>query len=382
MRVSDAIAPLLENDQLAAMDRLVAKLGQKSSGQESFTSLLIQEFNEQSPDQDALFLLSSYREDNIRLITDVLGYRGITAHRMRGIVLEDGRRRQTLSSLIKVHNGLNWVVFDPLTATLGLPDNFFIWQRGDGAILNVIGGRNSSLEFALVSNRLPVKTVISMGQRSPEVDFLDFSIYALPVEQQGIFKGLLLIPVAALVVVVMRILVAIRTSGTFMPVLIALAFIQTTLFIGLLIFIGLVGIGIWIRSYLSRLNLLLVSRVAAVIIVVILLMAVLAVVSYKLGLDQALTVTFFPTVIVAWTIERMSILWEEEGGHEVLVRGGGSLLVAVLAYMAMSNTLVAHLTFNFPELMLSLLGLILLLGKYTGFRLSELYRFRDMGKGQ
>lgn len=382
MRVSDAIAPLLENDQLAAMDRLVAKLGKKSSGPETFTSLLIQEFNEQSPDQDALFLLSSYREDNIRLITDVLGYRGITAHRMRGIVLEDGRRRQTLSSLIKVHNGLNWVVFDPLTATLGLPDNFFIWQRGDGAILNVIGGRNSSLEFALVSNRLPVKTVISMGQRSPEVDFLDFSIYALPVEQQGIFKGLLLIPVAALVVVVMRILVAIRTSGTFMPVLIALAFIQTTLFIGLLIFIGLVGIGIWIRSYLSRLNLLLVSRVAAVIIVVILLMAVLAVVSYKLGLDQALTVTFFPTVIVAWTIERMSILWEEEGGHEVLVRGGGSLLVAVLAYMAMSNTLVAHLTFNFPELMLSLLGLILLLGKYTGFRLSELYRFRDMGKGQ
>jgi hypothetical protein len=301
---------------------------------------------------------------------------------MRGIVLEDGRRRQTLSSLIKVHNGLNWVVFDPLTATLGLPDNFFIWQRGDGAILNVIGGRNSSLEFALVSNRLPVKTVISMGQRSPEVDFLDFSIYALPVEQQGIFKGLLLIPVAALVVVLMRILVGIRTSGTFMPVLIALAFIQTTLFIGLLIFIGLVGIGLWIRSYLSRLNLLLVSRVAAVIIVVILLMAVLAVVSYKLGLDQALTVTFFPTVIVAWTIERMSILWEEEGGHEVLVQGGGSLLVAVLAYMAMSNTLVAHLTFNFPELMLSLLGLILLLGKYTGFRLSELYRFRDMGKGQ
>lgn len=382
MGVSGAIAPLLENDQLAAMERLVAKLREKSSGPESFTSLLIQEFHKQSPDQDALFLLSSYREDNILLMMDVLGYQGIPAHRMRGIVLEDGRRRQTLSALIEIHNGLNWVLFDPLTGTSGLPDNFFIWQRGDGAILNVIGGRNSSLEFALVSNRLPVKTVIGMGQRSPEVDFLDFSIYALPVEQQGIFKGLLLIPVAALVVVLMRILVGIRTSGTFMPVLIALAFIQTTLLVGLLIFIGLVGIGLWIRSYLSRLNLLLVSRVAAVIIVVILLMAVLAVVSYKLGLDQALTVTFFPTVIVAWTIERMSILWEEEGGHEVLVQGSGSLLVAVLAYVAMSNSLVAHLTFNFPELMLSLLGLILLLGKYTGFRLSELYRFRDMGKGR
>jgi len=176
--------------------------------------------------------------------------------------------------------------------------------------------------------------------------------------------------------------VGIRTSGTFMPVLIALAFIQTTLLVGLIIFLGLVGVGLWIRSYLSRLNLLLVSRVAAVIIVVILLMAVLAVTSYRLGLDQALTVTFFPTVIIAWTIERMSILWEEEGGHEVLIQGSGSLLVAVLAYIAMSSQIISHLTFNFPELMLSLLGVILLLGKYTGFRLSELYRFRDMGSPQ
>jgi hypothetical protein len=126
-------------------------------------------------------------------------------------------------------------------------------------------------------------------------------------------------------------------------------------------------------------NLLLVARVASVVIVVILLMAIIAVASYKLGVDQALTVTFFPTIILAWTIERMSILWEEEGMHEVMVQGGGSLLVAVLAYLAMSSRLVAHLTFNFPELMLTLLGLIFLLGKYKGYRLSELYRFRDLG---
>jgi hypothetical protein len=217
-----------------------------------------------------------------------------------------------------------------------------------------------------------------MGQRAEEFALFDLSIYTLPVEQQGIFKGLLLIPVAALVVVVMRLLVGVKTSGTFMPILIALAFIQTTLLVGLIVFLALIGSGLWIRSHLSRLNLLLVARVATVIIVVILLMAALAVTSYKLGLDQVLTVTFFPTVIVAWTIERMSILWEEEGGHEVLIQGSGSLLVAVLAYLAMSNRLVEHLTFNFPELMLSLLGVILLLGKYTGYRLSELYRFRDM----
>jgi hypothetical protein len=372
------VAPSLEPDQLAAMQRLVAKLGEQSSGPETFTILLLQEFLRKSPDQDTLFLSSSYQDDKLTVIMDVLRYRGIPAHQLRGIFLEDGRRRQTLSSLVEIYDGQQWLILNPNTGSTGLPHNFFIWQRGDGSVLNVIGGRNSSLEFALLSNSLPVKALVGMGQQSEKVNLLDFSIYALPVEQQGIFKGLLLIPVAVMVVVLMRILVGVRTSGTFMPVLIALAFIQTTLLVGLIIFLGLVGAGLWIRSYLSQLNLLLVSRVAAVIIVVIVLMAVLAVTSYKLGLDQALTVTFFPTVIVAWTIERMSILWEEEGGHEVLVQGGGSLLVAILAYLAMSTAIIEHLTFNFPELLLSLLGVILIMGKYTGFRLSELYRFRDL----
>ena len=143
-------------------------------------------------------------------------------------------------------------------------------------------------------------------------------------EQQGIFKGLLLIPVAALVVVVMmRLLVGVRTSGTFMPILIALAFIQTTLLVGLIIFLrcaigsgpvdpllsesaqftagGAGGDGNYCGDSADG--------------------GTGGGTSYKLGLDQVLTVTFFPTVIVAWTIERMSILWEEEGGHEVLIQG-------------------------------------------------------------
>lgn len=370
--------PLLETDQLVALERLVAVLKEKSSSPESLVTLLIQEFNREDQDQDAQFLLGTYEEAPHVVMLTVLAYAGIPAHTVRGIELEDGRRRQTLTTLIEIHNGKRWVLFDPRTSETGLPENFFAWERGEGSILSVIGGRDSSLEFALVRNSLPARAVVGMEQRAEEYALLDFSIYTLPVEQQGVFKGLLLIPVAALVVVIMRILVGLRTSGTFMPILIALAFIQTTLWVGLAIFLVLISAGLWIRSWLSHMNLLLVSRISSVVIVVIFLMAAMAIISYKMGIDQVLTVTFFPTIILAWTIERMSILWEEEGGREVLRQGGGSLLVAVLAYLAMTNRLVEHLTFNFPELTLSLLGVILLLGKYTGYRLSELYRFRDL----
>jgi len=372
--------PRLEPNQQAAMERLVESLRGQSGDVMAFVGGVVKALNKETPPPEAVFLLGTYEDGVQAMLPDILAWGEIPAHRIRGIALEDGRRRQTLSTLLEVHDGVSWQVIDPVTGAVGLPRGFFVWQRGPGAILQVEGGRGSRLEFALLSNKLPVKAVVGMEQRARQYALLDFSIYTLPVEQQGVFKGLLLIPVAALVVVLMRVLVGVRTSGTFMPILIALAFIQTTLLVGLLIFLGLVGAGLLIRSWLSHMNLLLVSRIAAVVIVVILLMAGLAVLSYKLGMDQVLTVTFFPTVILAWTIERMSILWEEEGLHEVLVQGGGSLLVAVLAYLAMSSRLVAHLTFNFPELMLSLLGVILLLGKYKGYRLSELYRFRDMGE--
>jgi hypothetical protein len=379
-RVADE--PRLEADQETAMERLVEVLKEKSTDPDSLTRLLIEQFSRDTPNPDAAFLLDSYDGSQEDLMLDVLAFADIPAHRVRGIRLQDGRRRQTMSSLLEIHDGSRWQLFDPVSGELGLPDDFFVWQRGPGSIYRVVGGRDSSLEFALVSNNLPAKTVVTMEQESDNFAVLDFSIYALPVEQQGIFKGLLLIPVATFVVVVLRLLVGIKTSGTFMPVLIALAFIQTTLWVGLAIFLTLVSVGLWIRSWLSHLNLLLVARVSAVVIVVVLLMAALAVVSYKLGLDQALTVTFFPTIILSWTVERMSILWEEEGGHEVLIQGSGSLLVAMLAYLVMSIPLVAHLTFNFPELLISLLGVVLLLGKYTGYRLSELYRFREMVKQQ
>ncbi len=374
--------PLLEADQLAAMERFVAAMKERSSGPESFAEILIRELNRASLNQDLDFLISTYHEDRVSIMLDVLAYAGISAQRVRGIVLEDGRRRQTISPLIEVHNGNDWVVYDPMSGRAGLPENFFVWHRGEGAVLTVAGGQDSSLEFALVSNSLPAKTVVAMEGRAAGYTLVDFSIYALPVEQQGVFKGLLLIPVGALVVVFMRLLVGVKTSGTFMPILIALAFIQTTLPVGLPIFLIIVSAGLWIRSWLSHLNLLLVARVSAVIIVVILLMAALALISYEFGLDQALTVTFFPTIILAWTIERMSILWEEEGGREVLIQGGGSLLVAVLAYLVMTMRVVEHLTFNFPELLVSLLAIIMLMGKYTGYRLSELHRFRDLASSK
>ncbi|WHI50377.1 7TM domain-containing protein [Microbulbifer sp. MLAF003] len=234
------------------------------------------------------------------------------------------------------------------------------------------------MTFSVIANDVPARDVSMRSTSQDKEALVDFSIYSLPIEQQSIFKLILLVPVGALVVVLLRVFVGLRTSGTFMPVLLAIAFIETQLITGLSIFVLILVLGLWVRFYLSRLNLLLVSRIAAVVVTVVLIMGMISVVSFKLGIEQALTVTFFPMIILAWTIERMSIVWEEDGPYEVIVQAGGSLLVAVLAWWVMTNRYVEHWTFNFPELLLVLLGFILVIGNYTGYRLSELMRFRPL----
>lgn len=102
--------------------------------------------------------------------------------------------------------------------------------------------------------------------------------------------------------------------------------------------------------------------------------------TYKIGLTEGVKITFFPMIILSWTIERMSILWEEEGYKEVIKQGGGSLFVAVCAYLSMSSFFIQHLTFNFLGIQLILLSLVLIMGNYTGFRLSELKRFKPLAE--
>lgn len=63
-----------------------------------------------------------------------------------------------------------------------------------------------------------------------------------------------------------------------------------------------------------------------------------------------------------------------------MIQVGGSLLVAIVAYFAMDNSYVRHLTFTFPELLLVLLSIVILIGRYTGYRLSELVRFAPLAQ--
>ncbi len=334
----------------------------------------------QDPGTQELVLLKRHYEKNyktqgrVMLIKDLLNAAGVPARLAFGLQLIDDSGVQSPILLIEYYDGVYWKLRDPEAPTAFLDDHkVFVWHRGGGSLLDVTGGESSKVVFTVDRQRISQDSLTDLKDSS----LLVSTILGLPMAERAVFRYLVLIPLGAFIVVVLRNIVGVPTSGTFMPVLIALALLEIPLARGLIMFSVLVAVGLWFRFLLSRLNLLVVPRVAACVVIVTLLMMVMSVVSYAFGVGGGIQITLFPMIILAWTIERMSLIWEEEGKRSALIQVGGSLLVSVLAYLFMKVAQIQYWAFYFPELLLVLLAGILMIGRYTGYRISELFRFKS-----
>ncbi len=373
-------SPILAEPFATAAAMLVEEVGRKSADPASFAQELLGRLGSGSDSDENVDLLLGPAPDSLDIAetaTTLLAAALIPSRLIRGMLLQDQMRRAQLVPWLMVHDGTRWIYFDPVSGEQGLPDNFLLWYSGSDDVATLDGGSDLELRLSVTESLADPVSLAQQRSRERDGQLANLSLFSLPIQTQAVYAVLLLVPLGAFCVALLRNIVGVQTFGTFMPVLIALAFRETRLLWGIALFSTLVALGLGFRFYLERLRLLAVPRLSAVLIIVVLLMLVVSVISNRLGLDSGLSVALFPMVILAMTIERMSTVWEERGGSEALQQGLGSLLVATVAFTVMDLEIAKHLVFVFPESLLIVLALTLMIGRYTGYRLSELFRFRD-----
>jgi hypothetical protein len=362
----------------SAVKAVIDEARSKSADTLSFSRELLLRLNAATPDANISLLRQDMatQDEWVGRIVDILAGANIPARMTHVLRLVDGAKHAALLPWIEVYAKDEWQPFNPQTAEPGVPRDAVIWHVGREPVLFVNGGKFPKVEYSVTRHAQEMTLVAEQRARQMGSRIMEFSLYSLPVQTQNVYRILLLAPVGAFLIVFMRNVVGFKTFGTFMPILIALAFRETRLLWGIALFTLVVGLGLAIRFYLEYLKLLLVPRLASVLTIVIMLMALVSLMSHKLGIDRGVSVALFPMVILAMTVERMALVWEEAGPLEALQQGFGSLLVAAMGFLLMSNKLLGHWVFVFPELLLLVLAANLLLGRYTGYRLTELWRFR------
>ena len=112
------------------------------------------------------------------------------------------------------------------------------------------------------------------------------------------------------------------------------------------------------------------------------IMQIMTIAASRLEREIEDTDVFIHIINTAWIIERASITWEEDGAANALSEIVYSMITAVVTYLVISSEYIRHITFAFNEINLVILFAVMLLGTYTGYRLTELKRFTPLAKGE
>lgn len=318
-------------------------------------------------------------ESTPELAAFLLNQANVPARVGNGILLRDKEVYSTdFIQWLEVQEGNQWLAFDPIDLSFREQDRYLTWWYGSDRVLQAEGADNIALEVVVQPNTDNGLTqAIWEGERASNT-LLEYSLFKLPLATQRVFQVLVLVPIGALIISLLHQMIGLKTFGTFTPILIAISFRAIGLIVGIPLFVLVVIIGLLIRGYLNRLQLLIVPRLAAILTATVLIVGLIAIVMEHFGVRMGLSISLFPIVILAMTIERAALMWEENGPTETIIAGLGTVLAAVVGYFCIINAYVQHWAFAFPELLLIVLGVNILVGRYNGYKLIEYFRFRSL----
>jgi len=331
-----------------------------------------------SAGKDALLTLAQREgspEGKERLLVTLLRASGVPARNVRGLELREGTDPE-MRIWSEAYLGGSWLPMSSVDDFFAVrPANLVVLGDGVRPVVEATGVRAVGHRYRCIREHLrPEELADMLAPSNPILAWL--SLYRLPVPSQSALRVLLLLPIGALFVALFRNVIGVPTYGTFMPVLIALALRGFSLGVGLALVAFVLFLGVLARLALERLRLLMVPRLSILLCLVVLTVVGLALVGRDTGSQEFFAGLVFPIVILTMLVERFSITIAEEGLPEALVRAGFSILVAMAIYPVFRSERAEYLMFSFPELVIAVMGVLVLIGGYTGFRVSDLVRFR------
>ena len=332
------------------------------------------------PDDQDLQAWSAFHEKHGRVTTFLVLLRvaHLPARVVQGLQLAESITSSTLT-WIEIWTGQEWESLQPEKGEIYQKPAPLLPLTTNGLpAVRLINGELSEIRWTLTRGiinqwRMHFERIMRSDR------LLDrWSLFRLPEEFQKTFRILILVPIGALMICVLRNMVGFPTFGIFMPVLMALAFRNTGLLYGLGIFAGVVLIGYVVRRWINKLRLLLVPRLSVILTLVIIFFTVFALIGNKVGLRELMAVGLLPFVILTMTIERFFVIIEEAGARQGLWTAAGSAAVATITYEILQLAPLQLTFFVYPELLFAVAAVQVLLGRYTGYRLAEFIRFRRL----
>ena len=189
---------------------------------------------------------------------------------------------------------------------------------------------------------------------------------------------ILILPIIATIVAFSRQVIGVKALGIYTPSIIAVLFLVTGLkyglaIFGLTLFVGTVGrlIARKIRlAYLPRM-----SIVMTLIFLAVFFAFVLGAAFNKTGL---LEMTVFPILVIVLLTEKFITVQIERGSKKAAILVIETLFLSIICYWLANWQILRTFILGYPEIIFFTLIINYFVGKWSGLRLFEMYRFRKV----
>lgn len=192
---------------------------------------------------------------------------------------------------------------------------------------------------------------------------------------------LLMLPVIATFIALLRQVVGVKAFGIYTPLIVTFAFLATNgLKYGITIFISVIVTGMLMRFILKPFRLLYLPRVAIMLTAVAILTLGVLTLGGDLHRTGLAAVSIFPILIMITIVEKFVAVQIEKGTRAAVMLATETLFISIIGFFIASSEILIRLIASAPWLILFTVPVNIAIGKWTGLRLSEYLRFKEIIK--
>jgi hypothetical protein len=191
---------------------------------------------------------------------------------------------------------------------------------------------------------------------------------------------ILMLPIIATIVALVRQVIGFKTFGIYIPSILTIIFLSTGIVPGLIVFVVVLISGFLVKWLFSRFRLLYLPRMALMLTLVSLIIFGIIALSGYLGITSLSQLSIFAVLIMIILVERFLAVQIERGTQESLVLSVETLLISIAGYFILVWQTLQNFIFNYPWVILFIILINIFLGRWTGLRLTEYFRFKELFK--
>lgn len=189
---------------------------------------------------------------------------------------------------------------------------------------------------------------------------------------------ILLLPMLATIIAFIRHVIGLPSIGMIVPVALSITLLSTGITAGLILLATIIFASTVARILLKKVRIMQLPKMAFSMFIVSIFLFLTLTVSAMGGILVVKQLSIFPVLLLILLSEQIIAVQQERSAQEMLIISMVTFAIGILGFLLLSSSHLRNTILLYPEFILVLIPLNIIIGRYFGLRLMEYFRFSSI----